>query len=137
MEKTPASWDILMVTTRMVVAYVANNTVSQETLPSLILEVYCALSSAGIDAKRKPMEELTPAVAINKSVFNDYLVCLEDGRHLQMLKRHLAVSYNMTPDQYRVKWKLPPDYPMVSPSYSRRRSSLAKSSIRSTRDRSK
>ena len=137
MAEPPVSLDILTLTTQIVAAHVTHNTVAQETLPSLIRDVYRTLSSIGGDVARPVAEKLAPAVPIKKSIFNDYLVCLEDGKQLKMLKRHLATSYNMTPEQYREKWNLPPDYPMVAPSYAQHRSSLAKSIGLGTKSRNK
>jgi predicted transcriptional regulator len=115
---------VLALTARIVSAHVSNNSVQSEGLPSLIQLVYSALANAGTEAveAEKPM----PAVPIKRSVFPDYIVCLEDGKKLKMLKRHLDASYNMTPAQYRERWGLPPDYPMVAPNYAERRSALAK-----------
>ena len=112
---------------QIVSAHVSNNTVEAAALPSLIQEVYKALSNlkGGVSEIAAP-EKPVPAVPIKKSVFADYIVCLEDGKKLKMLKRHLQSSYNMTPDQYRERWGLPRDYPMVAPSYAERRSDLAK-----------
>ena len=112
---------------QIVSAHVSNNTVEAGSLPSLIQQVYKALTSLeGGVAEPVASEKLVPAVHPKKSVFADYIVCLEDGKKLKMLKRHLQSSYNMTPDQYRERWGLPRDYPMVAPSYAERRSALAK-----------
>ncbi len=112
---------------QIVSAHVSNNTVEAAALPALIQEVYKALNGlkGGVSEIATP-EKPVPAVPIKKSVFADYIVCLEDGKKLKMLKRHLQSSYNMTPDQYRERWGLPRDYPMVAPSYAERRSDLAK-----------
>ena len=112
---------------QIVSAHVSNNTVEAAALPALIQEVYKALNGlkGGVNEVATP-EKPVPAVPIKKSVFADYIVCLEDGKKLKMLKRHLQSSYNMTPDQYRERWGLPRDYPMVAPSYAERRSDLAK-----------
>ena len=93
-------------------------------MPNLIQEVYRTLAEVG----KEPVvpDKQQPAVPVKKSVFPDHIICLEDGKKLKMLKRHLKTSYNMTPEQYREKWQLPPDYPMVAPNYARHRSSLAK-----------
>lgn len=106
-------------------AHVGNNSVAVGDLPTLISNVYNAL--AGLD-QPAPVEEVTPepAVSVRSSVKNDYIVCLEDGKKLKMLKRHLATSYNMTPEQYRARWNLPADYPMVAPAYAEKRRELAK-----------
>jgi predicted transcriptional regulator len=121
-EKATAS--VLGLTAQIVSAHVSNNTVSAEGLPALIQDVYRALSNVGVQVE--PTEKPQPAVPIKKSVFGDYIVCLEDGKKLKMLKRHLKTAYNLEPDQYRERWGLPPDYPMVAPNYARQRSSLAK-----------
>jgi predicted transcriptional regulator len=115
---------VLALTARIVSAHVSNNSVQSDGLPGLIQLVYAALANAGNEVveAEKPM----PAVPIKRSVFPDYIICLEDGKKLKMLKRHLDASYNMTPAQYRERWGLPPDYPMVAPNYAERRSALAK-----------
>ncbi len=118
------SADVLGLTAQIVSAHVSNNSIGAEALPSLIQDVYRTL--AGVGKEQVLPDKQQPAVPIKKSVFPDYIVCLEDGKKLKMLKRHLKTSYNMTPEQYREKWQLPPDYPMVAPSYARHRSSLAK-----------
>ena len=117
--------DLLGLTAEIVAAHVSNNTVSVEELPTLINQVYRSLSSIG-QPTELVLEKPQPAVPIKKSVFPDYIVCLEDGKRLKMLKRHLKTAYNMTPEEYRERWNLPPDYPMVAPNYARHRSSLAK-----------
>jgi predicted transcriptional regulator len=111
----------------IVSAYVSNNTVSTHDLTSLIGDVYAALqrTSAGIVAEPLP-EPLKPAVPVKKSVTPDYIVCLEDGKKFKSLKRHLRTQYNVTPEEYREKWGLPADYPMVAPNYAQARSDLAK-----------
>ena len=112
---------------QIVSAHVSNNTVEAAALPALIQEVYLALNGLkGGGSEPLTPEKPVPAVPIKKSVYPDYIVCLEDGKKLKMLKRHLQSSYNMTPDQYRERWGLPRDYPMVAPSYAERRSDLAK-----------
>ena len=116
---------ILELTTQIVSAHVANNQLETTVLPSLIQSVYRSLSTAA-SPEAPPAPAQTPAVPIKKSVFPDYIVCLEDGKKLKMLKRHLQTSYGMTPDAYRAKWGLPRDYPMVAPSYAATRSGLAK-----------
>jgi predicted transcriptional regulator len=115
---------VLGLTAQIVSAHVSNNAVAPEALPSLIQEVYKTLSGVGREPAQP--EHPQPAVPIKKSVFADHLVCLEDGKKLKMLKRHLKTAYNMTPEQYRQRWGLGPDYPMVAPAYASRRSSLAK-----------
>ena len=126
--------ELLALTTEIVSSYVANNTVSASEIPGIIEQVYKTLSNVGSDAglyKDRPQ----PAVPIKKSVTDDYIVCLEDGKKLKMLKRHLKTAYNMTPAQYRERWGLPADYPMVAPSYAERRSKLAKDIGLGTRGR--
>ena len=122
-----ARGDLVELTADIVSAYVANNTVAPAELAGLIHEVYQALDRAATHAPR-PLddEELKPVVPIKKSVTDEYIVCLEDGKKFKSLKRHLRTKYNMTPEAYREKWKLPPDYPMVAPNYAAARSALAK-----------
>jgi predicted transcriptional regulator len=117
--------ELLSLTTEIVASHVGNNTVAMTELPELIQQVYGALSSLTAPAA-EPKEELKPAVPIKKSVTDDYIVCLEDGKKMKMLKRHLMTAYNMTPEQYREKWGLSADYPMVAPNYSLKRQRLAK-----------
>lgn len=116
--------ELLSLTTEIVAAHVANNPVAVSDLPQLINEVFRTLSTVGT----QPAQEERPqaAVPIKRSVTPDYIICLEDGKKLKMLKRHLKTAYNMTPEEYRERWQLPPDYPMVAPSYAKHRSSLAK-----------
>jgi predicted transcriptional regulator len=115
---------VLGLTAQIVSAHVANNTITSDALPSLIHEVYKTLSAVGKEPTQP--EKPQPAVPIKKSVFADHIVCLEDGKKLKMLKRHLKTAYDMTPDQYRERWGLAPEYPMVAPNYAKHRSSLAK-----------
>jgi predicted transcriptional regulator len=117
--------DLLQLTAQIVSAHVTKNSVPPDGLPALINTVYATLVTAGTETH--VAEEQRPAVPIKKSVFPDHIVCLEDGKKLKMLKRHLATSYNMTPAQYREKWGLPSSYPMVAPDYAAKRSTLAKS----------
>jgi predicted transcriptional regulator len=119
-----AGADILELTAKIVSAHVSHNRVGPEALSSLIQSVYRSLSSAGAG---EPAPAQSPAVPIKKSVFPDYIVCLEDGKKLKLLKRHLQTSFGLSPDAYRTKWGLPRDYPMVAPSYAATRSTLAKS----------
>jgi predicted transcriptional regulator len=105
-------------------AHVSNNSIQPDSLPALIQSVFTTLSQVGTVAE--PTNRPEPAVPIKRSVFADHIVCLEDGKKLKMLKRHLASSYQMTPEQYRERWGLPSDYPMVAPNYSAQRSALAK-----------
>lgn len=114
----------LQLTTEVVSSHVANNKVSPSDLPKLIREVYSALSSVERQSGEQGKPE--PAVPIKKSVQPDHIICLEDGMKLKMLKRHLKTAYNMTPDEYRARWDLPSDYPMVAPNYAKQRSRLAK-----------
>src|SRR5579875_726210 len=116
--------DVLGLTAQIVSAHVSNNSVSPDALPALIQDVYRTL--AGVGKEAAPVEKPQPAVPVKRSVFPDYIICLEDGKKLKMLKRHLKTAYNMTPEQYRERWGLPPDYPVVAPNYARHRSSLAK-----------
>jgi predicted transcriptional regulator len=115
---------VLGLTAQIVSAHVSNNAVSRDALPDLIQQVFATLMAAGTE-QAEP-ERLQPAVPIKKSVFPEYIVCLEDGKKLKMLKRHLQTSYNMTPEQYRERWGLAHDYPMVAPKYAEHRSELAK-----------
>lgn len=124
MSEQTESADVLGLTAQIVSAHISNNAVGADALPSLIQEVYRTL--AGVGKEQVLPDKQLPAVPIKKSVFPDFIICLEDGKKLKMLKRHLKTSYNMTPEQYREKWQLPPDYPMVAPNYARHRSSLAK-----------
>ena len=111
----------------IVAAYVAQNTVTTAAIPDLIRSVYDALSNLGQAAVApRPTEKQKPAVPISKSINDDYIVCLEDGKRLKMLKRYLRSRYDMSPEEYRRKWNLPPDYPMVAPAYAARRSDFAK-----------
>jgi predicted transcriptional regulator len=125
MSEPTANQDLLGLTAEIVSAHVSNNPVSISDLPNLIQEVYRTLSNMGQPAVA-PAEKPQPAVPIKKSITPEYLICLEDGRKLKMLKRHLKTAFNLTPDQYREKWGLGPDYPMVAPNYTKHRSSLAK-----------
>jgi len=116
---------LLTLTADIVSAHVANNTVSATDLPVLISSVHRALSGLGTVAEPEPVEQ-QPAVSVRSSIKPDYIVCLEDGKKLKMLKRHLMTHYQMTPEQYRTKWKLPSDYPMVAPNYAEQRRDLAR-----------
>jgi len=111
---------------QIVSAHVSNNSVQSSDLPALIQQVYTAMTTLG-SAPAQAAEKREPAVPVKKSVFPDYIVCLEDGKKLKMLKRHLQTSYDLTPDAYRERWGLPSNYPMVAPRYAERRSALAKS----------
>jgi predicted transcriptional regulator len=125
MEKSAQGGDLLTLTTEIVSAHVSNNSVAVGDLPQLINQVYHSLANIGT-LPAAPAERPQPAVAVRKSVHPDYIVCLEDGKKLKMLKRHLKTAYNMTPEAYRERWGLASDYPMVAPNYARQRSRLAK-----------
>ena len=113
-------------TADIVSAYVSNNSVSAGEIPSLISQVHSALMRVSVGQNDAQPEPLKPAVSVKKSITPDHLVCLEDGKKFKSLKRHLRTQYNMTPEAYREKWGLPPDYPMVAPNYAAARSQLAK-----------
>ncbi|MEM8751685.1 MAG: MucR family transcriptional regulator [Pseudomonadota bacterium] len=117
--------ELLALTSEIVSSHVSNNAVNQSDLTSMIESVYSTLETLA-SPKEEPVEELKPAVSIKKSVNDDFIVCLEDGKKLKMLKRHLKTAYDMTPEDYRAKWGLPADYPMVAPAYARKRQELAK-----------
>ena len=117
--------DLLALTTEIVAAHVSNNTVAVSDLPQLINQVYQSLAGIG-KAPAATVERPLPAVNVKRSVHPDYIVCLEDGKKLKMLKRHLRSTYNLTPDEYRAKWGLAQDYPMVAPKYAAQRSEFAK-----------
>ena len=122
-----AKRSLVDLTAEIVAAYVGKNTVAQTELPKLIGEVHRALSGAiSQPAARAEPAEIKPAVTVRKSLTADYLICLEDGKKFKSLKRHLRSHYNLSPEQYREKWGLPADYPMVAPNYAQARSSLAK-----------
>ncbi|MCP5432289.1 MAG: MucR family transcriptional regulator [Alphaproteobacteria bacterium] len=118
--------NLIDMTAEIVSAYVGNNSVVSSDLPSIIQQVYSALNQAseGVAAPRE--EVLKPAVSVKKSVMPDYIICLEDGKKFKSLKRHLKTHYNLSPEEYRMKWGLPKDYPMVAPNYAEQRSRLAK-----------
>jgi predicted transcriptional regulator len=125
MKPDDADRDIHSLVAEIVAAYVGNNLVAAAQLPELIRCVHAGLAGLGGDVEA-PAEPLKPAVPIRRSVTPDYIVCLEDGKKLKMLKRHLSSTYDMTPAEYREKWGLPADYPMVAPNYSARRSEFAR-----------
>jgi predicted transcriptional regulator len=137
----PSALGVLELTAQIVSAHVANNKVGAEELPGLIQQVYHALNGSTLGAPTAqsrasaPVERPKPAVAISKSVFSEYIVCLEDGKKLKLLKRHLQTAYGMTPEQYRARWGLDSNYPMVAPEYAKKRSSLAKAIGLGTRPR--
>jgi predicted transcriptional regulator len=118
--------ELLRMTAEVVAAYVSNNTLPTSQLAEVISAVYSSLRTLEGQVTQAQPEPLKPAVPIRKSITPEYLICLEDGKKLKMLKRHLRSTYNMTPDDYRAKWGLQPDYPMVAPNYARERSRLAK-----------
>jgi predicted transcriptional regulator len=113
-------------TTTIVSAYVSNNPMPASELPALISQIHAALLRVSTGRAELPLEPAKPAVPVKKSMTADYLICLEDGKRFKSLKRHLRTQYGMTPEQYRDKWSLPPDYPMVAPNYAVARSQLAK-----------
>ena len=116
--------DILKMVTEIVAAYVSKNTVAAGELPGIIKNVHATLGGfAGAETRALPR---TPAVSVKKSVQPDYIVCLEDGKKLKMLKRYLRSRYKLSPSEYRTRWNLPPDYPMVAPNYAQKRSDFAK-----------
>lgn len=118
--------ELLRMTTDITAAYVSNNQTENAEIIELIRAVYSSLASLEPGVEPDQMSEQKPAVPIKRSIQNDYLVCLEDGKQLKMLKRYLRSNYDMTPEDYRAKWNLPPDYPMVAPAYAKRRSEFAK-----------
>ena len=126
--------EILGLTSEIVAAHVSNNTVALSDLPGLIEQVFRTLASVG-GSNGASADRPMPAVPIKKSITPDFIVCLEDGKKLKMLKRHLKTAYNMTPEEYRERWGLSPDYPMVAPNYAKQRSRLAKQIGLGTRSR--
>lgn len=118
--------DLIGLTAQIVAAYVSKNSVSSTDLPGLISDVHQALARASGNGEAIERDELKPAVPIKKSVTPDYIICLEDGKKFKSLKRHLRTHYKMSPEEYRTKWQLPHDYPMVAPNYAAARSQLAK-----------
>ncbi|AWK85584.1 MucR family transcriptional regulator [Azospirillum thermophilum] len=119
------SSELQSLTAKVVAAFVGNNTISVDELPTLINNVQSAFRNLG-EEKAAPIKvELVPAVPIKKSVTPDYIICLEDGKKLKMLKRHLKTVYDLSPDEYRAKWGLPAEYPMVAPNYAKARSEMA------------
>jgi predicted transcriptional regulator len=125
-DDAPAHGEAMRMTTDIVASFVANNTVSSEEIADLIRSVHRALISLGDESGAGLNERRKPAVPVNRSIQNDYIICLEDGKKLKMLKRYLRSTYGMSPDDYRKRWSLPADYPMVAPSYAARRSEFAK-----------
>jgi predicted transcriptional regulator len=120
--------ELLALPVDIVAAFVGRNDVQAADLRGLITEVYCALSdsAAGVAAESKNAQDRRPAVPVKRSVQDEFITCLEDGKNFKSLKRHLRTHYNLSPEQYREKWGLPPDYPMVAPNYAAARSRLAK-----------
>jgi predicted transcriptional regulator len=134
MERELPSKDLLSLTSEIVAAHVSNNSVTLGDLPQLIEQVYKTLANVGAEPAPK-VERPQPVVPVKKSVTPEYIICLEDGKKLKMLKRHLKTAYNMTPEEYRDRWGLPADYPMVAPNYAKQRSKLAKQIGLGTRGR--
>lgn len=129
-----SSAELLSLTADIVAAHVSNNSVATADLPVLIDQVYKTLASVG--GEPEPVEEKpVPAVPVKKSITPDHIICLEDGKKLKMLKRHLKTAYDMTPEEYRDRWDLPADYPMVAPNYAKQRSKLARAIGLGTRSR--
>jgi predicted transcriptional regulator len=126
MSDTPANGNYIELTAEIVSAYVSNNTVPASEIPSLISQVHSALSRVSGKTGDVTAEPLKPAISLKKSITPEYIVCLEDGKKFKSLKRHLRTQYSMTPEQYREKWGLGADYPMVAPNYAAARSQLAK-----------
>src|ERR1044072_6767066 len=126
MNENTAGGGYIELTADIVSAYVSNNSVSASDIPNLINQVHTALVRVSAGQSDAAPEPLKPAISLKKSITPDYLVCLEDGKKFKSLKRHLRTQYNMTPETYREKWSLPPDYPMVAPTYAAARSQLAK-----------
>ncbi|HSD35052.1 MAG TPA: MucR family transcriptional regulator [Alphaproteobacteria bacterium] len=124
-EQVPAE-EILRMTAEVVSAYLSNNLLPASQISEVIQTVHTSLNSLGAGRTDSAVEPPKPAVPVKKSVTSDYIICLEDGKKLKMLKRHLRSTYNMTPDEYRTKWGLPSDYPMVAPNYAQQRSEFAK-----------
>jgi predicted transcriptional regulator len=116
--------ELLRMTSEVTAAYVSNNPLAAAQLPEIIRTIHASL--AGLQSGATAAEPLTPAVPVKRSVHDDYIVCLEDGKKLKMLKRHLRTAYGLTPEEYRQKWGLPADYPMVAPNYAAQRSAFAK-----------
>ena len=118
--------DVLRMAVEIVSAYVSNNSVASANIPEVINTVYGSLTSLNGQVTTATGETPKPAVSVRRSITPDYIVCLEDGKNLKMLKRHLRAAYGMSPDEYRLKWGLPADYPMVAPNYAKQRSAFAK-----------
>jgi predicted transcriptional regulator len=133
MAEPPVGLDVLGLAAQIVSAHVSNNSVAPDALPSLIQDVYKTLANVGKETAQP--EKPQPAVPVSKSVTASHIICLEDGKKLKMLKRHLRTAYNLSPEQYRERWGLAANYPMVAPNYARQRSSLAKKIGLGTRPR--
>ncbi len=118
--------EVLRMAVDVVAAYLSNNQVASAQIPDVISSVFQSLSDLDVTPSETKAEPQRPAVPVRKSVTPDYIICLEDGKKLKMLKRHLQTTYNMSPDEYRTKWSLPADYPMVAPNYAKQRSDFAK-----------
>lgn len=116
----------LRLAAKVVAAYVGQNTLPAQQIPELIQSVYQAFQMVSAPEPEPVIETLKPAVPVKKSITPEYIICLEDGKKLKMLKRHLRTNYGMTPEEYRAKWNLPADYPMVAPNYAEQRSQFAK-----------
>jgi predicted transcriptional regulator len=126
MNENTSGGTFIKLTADIVSAYVSNNSVPSSDLPALIGQVHSALTRVSSGQGESPVEPPKPAISVKKSITADHIVCLEDGKKFKSLKRHLRTQYNMTPEQYREKWGLPADYPMVAPNYAAARSHLAK-----------
>lgn len=124
--KLPRHQDLLRLAADISCAYVARNPVAPQQIPGIIISVYDTLAGISAGTFERAEKLSKPAVAIRRSVMPDFIVCLEDGRKMKMLKRHLRTAYNLSPEEYRSRWGLPPDYPMVAPNYAKRRSDFAK-----------
>ncbi|HXV73519.1 MAG TPA: MucR family transcriptional regulator [Sphingomonadales bacterium] len=124
-EATSRSPDLLEMTAKVVANHLANNAVEAKDIPSLIREVYMTLAS--LEGNEGRLNGQKPAVPVAESVKPDFIVCLEDGKRLKMLKRYLRTKYNLSPEEYRKRWDLPPDYPLVAPNYAQKRQALARS----------
>lgn len=124
MTEQPTQTELLELTSEIVSAHASNNTIAANDLLQVIKDVFATLQTLG--SGNVPQERPQPPVPVKKSITPEFIICLEDGKKLKMLKRHLKTSYNMTPEEYRDRWGLPADYPMVAPNYAKKRSSLAK-----------
>ncbi len=124
--ETVSRQEVLRMSVDIVAAYVSQNDVNGTQIPDIILQVFGTLNELSSEKAESNKKAGKPAVSVRRSVTPDFIVCLEDGRKLKMLKRHLRTAYNLTPEEYRSRWNLPPDYPMVAPNYAKRRSDFAK-----------